>query len=83
MAGVEIEAAVGVDAELLAVLQHAQDRVDAAQVFVQRRAADLLLDHRVAAIDVAAHLVLELAVVLARVVAVSYTHLTLPTTERV
>ena len=66
--GVEVEAAVGVDAQLLAVLQHPQDGIDAPQVFVERCAADLLLDHRVAAVDVAAHLVLELAVVLAGVV---------------
>ena len=66
--GVEVEASVGVHAQLLAVLQHAQDRVDAAKIFVERRAADLLLDHGIAAVDVAAHLVLELVVVLTGVV---------------
>jgi hypothetical protein len=66
--GVQVEAAVGVDAQALAVLQDGQHRVDAAQVVVQRRAADLHLHHRVAAIEVLAHLVLQLAVVLARVV---------------
>lgn len=42
--------------------------VDAAQVLVERGAADLLLDDGVAAVDVAAHLVLELLVVLPGVV---------------
>jgi hypothetical protein len=66
--GVEVEAAVGIDAEPLAIAQHAEDRVDPAQVLVERCAADLLLDDGVAAVEVALHLVLELAVVLARVV---------------
>ncbi len=66
--GVEVEAAVGVDRQFLAILQHAEDRVDAAQVFVQRGTTDFLLHHRVAAVDVAAHFVLQLCVVLARVV---------------
>ena len=39
--GVQIEAAVGVHRELLAVLQHRQDRIDAAQIF------HLIREHRV------------------------------------
>nr|GEU28409.1 hypothetical protein [Tanacetum cinerariifolium] len=65
---VEVEAAVGVHGQLLAILQHAQHGIDAAQVFVEVGAADFLFHHRVAAVDVAAHLVLELVMVLARIV---------------
>ena len=59
---------IGVDRQFLAVLQHAQYGVDAAQVFVEVGAADFLFHHRVTTVDVAAHFVLQIAVVLARIV---------------
>ncbi len=66
--GVEIEAAVGVDGKFLAVTEHAQNRINATQIFVERSAANLLLHDRVAAVEIAAHFVFQLPVVLARVV---------------
>ena len=48
--------------------KHAEHRLDALQVVGERRAADLHLHHRVAAVEVAPHLVLELGNVLAGVV---------------
>ncbi len=50
------------------ILQDFHDRVDASQVLVQRCATDLLFHHRVPPVDVAAHLILKLAVILAWVV---------------
>src|SRR3712207_8763890 len=47
--------------------QHAEHRLDALQVVGERGAADLHLHHRVAAVEVAPHLVLELRDVLAGV----------------
>src|SRR3546814_7577260 len=60
--------AVGIDTQLLTVLQHTKDRIDATQIFIERCAADLFLDYRIAAIDIAAHFVFKLAVVLTRVI---------------
>ena len=68
MAGLEIEAAVGVDRELRLGADLGEHRLDAAAVLVDRGAADLHLHDRVAAVEVAAHLVLQRRVVLARVV---------------
>src|SRR5690606_25702499 len=62
------EATVRIDAQLLPVLEHVEDGIDAPQVVVERSAADLLLDHGVAAIDVAAHLVPEAGEVLSGIV---------------
>jgi len=39
----QVGAAIGIDRQLLAVLQHAQDGIDAAQVFVERCTSNLLL----------------------------------------
>ena len=66
--GLQIEAAVGVDRQSLAVTHHFEHRFDAANIFVQRHRADLHLDHVVATIQIALHFGLEFALVLARVV---------------
>ena len=66
--GLEIEAAVRVDRELLARAHDLDHRLDAPQVVVERFAADLHLDDGVAEVEIALHLVLQRLHVLARVV---------------
>jgi transglutaminase-like putative cysteine protease len=65
--GLEVEAAVGVDRELGGP-DFGKDGFDAGAVLVDRGAADLHFDDRVAAVEVAAHLGAEGGVVLAGVV---------------
>ena len=66
--GGEIEAAVRVYRERRSLAHHFQHGVDTAEVLLEVRAADLHLHHRVAAVQVLLHLVLQLPVVLSRVV---------------
>ncbi len=66
--GVEIEAAIGIDGEILAVAHHLEHGLDAAQILGERRAADLHLDDAIAAVAIAFHLRLERRQVLARLV---------------
>ena len=66
--GRKIETSVGIDRELRFAVDFRQHRLDAPHVLLQRCAADLLLDHREATIDVAAHFGAQLAEILIRVV---------------
>ena len=54
--GVEVEAPVGVHRKLCAIADFVEHGCDATFVVIDARAADLHLDDRIAAIDVAAHL---------------------------
>src|SRR5712692_4522091 len=66
--GGQVEAAVRVHRQGRPLAYDLQGGVDAAEVLVEARSADLQLHHRIAAVQVALHLALELRVVLARVV---------------
>ncbi len=66
--GRQVEASIGVDRELVGRTEDRKDGFDAPDVLGQRRAADLHLDDRVPAIEIALHLVLQRAVVLVGIV---------------
>ena len=66
--GVEVEAAVGIDGEVLAAAGDLEHPLDALEVVGQRRAADLHLQEAVAELAAAAHLVLQALLLLAGVV---------------
>ena len=66
--GIEVEPAVHVDAEALAAADHGQHRLDALEVGREIGAAHLHLYGRVAEVEIAPHLVLELGQVLAGIV---------------
>jgi RNA polymerase sigma factor RpoD-like protein len=64
----QVEAAIRIHGQLLARLQHGQHCLDAFDIPRQRRATDLHLHYRVAALDVAGHLGAQAIEALARVV---------------
>ena len=57
--GLEVELPVCIDRQARAVADDLQHRLDPAEILLERRAPDLHLHHRVAALDVSPHLVLQ------------------------
>ena len=66
--GLQIKTAIGINGDVLARPGHLDHRLDALDVFSQRRAADFHFHHAVAEIEILLHLVLQRGEVLARIV---------------